>query len=146
MSPPVALFPSLEQTTTPTSSGDAARAVLLVEDDESLADLLKHLLGRIQVRVLHAATGAAAMAMLAENQTSVALAFVDCHLPDSGGGELCQKLRAQAPGLPLLLTSGRDQRDLESIFVATGPCSFLAKPYMPADVMARVKTMLANTA
>jgi len=86
------------------------------------------------------------MTMLAENRTSVALAFVDCHLPDSEGGELCQKLRAFAPGLPLLLTSGRDQRALETIFVATGPCSFLAKPYMPAEVMGRVKTMLAKSA
>jgi DNA-binding response OmpR family regulator len=86
------------------------------------------------------------MTMLAEHRSSVALAFVDCHLPDSEGGELCQKLRALAPALPLLLTSGRDQRALEMIFAATGPCSFLAKPYMPAEVMGRVKSMLVKSA
>ena len=145
MSPPVALFPSLEQAAeanTPESLG----AVLLVEDDESLSDLLKHLLNRIKVRVLHASTGAAAVAMFAEHRASVALAFVDCHLPDCEGGELCQQLRAIAPGLPLLLSSGRDQRALQSIFASGGPCSFLAKPYMPAEVMAQVKSMLTKPA
>ena len=88
-------------------------AVLLVEDDESLSDLLKHLLSRMKVRVLH---------------------------------ELCQQLRALAPGLPLLLTSGRDQRALQAVFAAGGPCSFLAKPYMPAEVMGRVKMMLTKPA
>jgi two-component system, cell cycle sensor histidine kinase and response regulator CckA len=128
------------------SGAELTGAVLLVEDDESLADLLKHLLARMKIRVMHAATGAAAVTLFAEHRASVALAFVDCHLPDAEGGELCQRLRALSPGVPLLLTSGRDQRALESIFVVGGPCSFLAKPYMPADVMGRVKSMLSRTA
>ena len=144
MPPSVALFPSLEHTVAHTASIEPTGAVLLVEDDESLSDLLKHLMSRINVRALHASTGAAAIKMLVENRTIVTLAFVDCHLPDSEGCELCKQLRVIAPGLPLLITSGRDQRQLESVFESTGPCSFLAKPYMPADVMARVKSMLAK--
>lgn len=143
MSSSAALLPNLEQT--PAESAELANAVLLVEDDESLADLLKHLLTRMKIRVLHAPTGAAAMALFAEHRASVALAFVDCHLPDAEGGELCQRLRTISPGVPLLLTSGRDQRALEAVFVAGGPCSFLAKPYMPADVIGRVKSMLGKT-
>jgi DNA-binding response OmpR family regulator len=115
-----------------------------VEDDESLSDLLKHLLGRIKVRVFHAPTGELALKLFAEHRASIALAFVDCHLPDSEGGELCRRLRNLSPALPLLLTSGRDQRALEVVFASTGPCSFLAKPYMPADVMGRVKSMLTR--
>ena len=144
MPPSVALFPSLEQTVAQPASVAPTGAVLLVEDDESLSDLLKHLMSRMKVRVLHASTGAAALKLLVENRSIVTLAFVDCHLPDSEGGELCQQLRVLAPGLPLLLTSGRDQRELESVFASNGPCSFLAKPYMPADVMARVQSMLTK--
>jgi DNA-binding response OmpR family regulator len=142
MSQPAALFPNLEQATVTNESAAVKKAVLLVEDDEPLSDLLKHLLKRMQVPVLHASTGAAAMKILADSGANVSLAFVDCHLPDSEGGELCRELRAIAPKIPLLLTSGRDQRALEVIFSEGGPCSFLAKPYMPADVMARVKSML----
>jgi len=145
MSQPVALFPSLEHATATNGATVSKKAVLFVEDDEPLSDLLKHLLKRMQVPVLHASTAAGALKTLAENASNVSLAFVDCHLPDGEGGELCRQLRALAPKIPLLLTSGRDQRALETIFSEGGPCSFLAKPYMPAEVMGRVKSMLTAT-
>lgn len=144
MSSPAALFPNLEQTAATSGSTSAEGAVLLVEDDESLSDLLKHLLGRMKVRVLHAPTGEVALKLFAEHRATISLAFVDCHLPDSEGGDLCRRLRIISPTLPLLLTSGRDQRALEAVFGTAGPCSFLAKPYMPADVMGRVKLMLTR--
>jgi len=145
MSPLVALFPSLEPAPAPDGASTQKKAVLLVEDDESLSDLLKHLLDRMQVPVWHASTGAAALKLLGENASSVSLAFVDCHLPDTEGGDLCRQLRSMSPQLPLLLTSGRDQRALEAVFSPGGPCSFLAKPYMPAEVMGRVKSMLVGS-
>ena len=146
MSQPVALFPNLEPTAARNVFPEAKGTVLLVEDDESLADLLKNLLRRMKVSVLHASTGALALGLFAEHRKSISLAFVDCHLPDGEGGDLCRKLRAISPALPLLLTSGRDQRALEAMFVAGGPCSFLAKPYMPADVMGLVKSLLVGIA
>lgn len=143
MSPPAALFPQLEQldeTATPSPKG----IVLLVEDDESLADLLMHLMARMQVSIVHASTGAMAVQLFAAHRQTISLAFVDCHLPDGEGGDLCRKLRAVSPALPLLLTSGRDQRALEGVFTPGGPCSFLAKPYMPAEVMGRIRSMLVG--
>ena len=144
MSPPAAIFPNLDLAAAKSNPSAPSGSVLLVEDDESLADLLKHLLTRMHLRVVHASTGAMAANALAEHGSQIALAIVDCHLPDSEGGEICSKLRALSPGLPLLLSSGRDQRALEVAFSASGPCSFLAKPYMPADVMGRVKSMLVR--
>ena len=144
MSPAAALFPSLEQNAATSGGPQTMGAVLLVEDDDSLSDLLKHLLGRMQVCVFHAPTGAAALKLFVEHRSAITLAFVDCHLPDTEGGELCDQLRALSPSLPLLLTSGRDQRALEARFGVSGPCSFLAKPYMPAEVMGRVKSMLVS--
>ena len=146
MSFPAALFPALEQLASPKTVPLSQGTVLLVEDDESLADLLKHLMLRMQVTVLHASTGEMAIQLFRENQGKISLAFVDCHLPDSEGGELCRRLRTISPALPLLLTSGRDQRALEAVFSAGGACSFLAKPYMPADVMGRVRSMLVGHA
>jgi two-component system, cell cycle sensor histidine kinase and response regulator CckA len=142
MSTSAAIFPNLDQAAAKTNGSAPTGSVLLVEDDESLADLLKHLLTRMQVRVVHAPTAALGVKALGEHRSHISLAIVDCHLPDSEGGELCRQLRELVPGLPLLLSSGRDQRALEATFSATGPCSFLAKPYMPADVMGRVKSML----
>ncbi|HYP17009.1 MAG TPA: response regulator [Opitutus sp.] len=139
---PAALFPSLEPANAPAVAPAREGVVLLVEDEDSLAELLTHLLRRIQVRVLRAADGAAARRLFAEHREAISLAFVDCHLPDMAGADLCQELRAAAPGLPLLLTSGRDQRALETQLAAGGPCQFLPKPYMPAEVMRRVNSLL----
>ena len=143
---PAALFPDLEPATT--SGGPTVRdgAILLVEDEDSLAELLTCLLRRINVRVIRAADGAEARKLFDENRRGITLAFVDCHLPDVEGGELCEELRQTVPHLPLLLTSGRDQRALAVKLAAGGPCDFLPKPYMPADVMQRVRSMLGAAA
>lgn len=137
-----ALFPTLESA--PAAAAPARQtAVLLVEDEDALAELLAHLFRRIQVQVLRAADGAQARQLFAAHREAIALAFVDCHLPDMAGADLCHEFRQALPTLPLLLTSGRDQRSLETQFAAGGPCSFLPKPYMPGDVLRRVTSLLA---
>lgn len=143
MASSAALFPSLESEVDSDNASRRKGAVLLVEDEATLAELLTRLLTRVQVEVIHAANGAVAMQIFAERRANIALAFVDCHLPDMDGRELCQMLRGVAPGLPLLLTSGRDQRSLETVFAASGPTGYLPKPYMPGEVLRRV-TMLLN--
>ena len=137
------LFPDLGPTAAPSSSPAEGPIVLLIEDEDSLAELLTHLLRRIQVKVLRAADGETARALFARNRDHVSMAIVDCHLPDVAGADLCHELRAAVPGLPLLISSGRDQRALEVALAAGGPCQFLAKPYMPAEVMRRVTALLA---
>ncbi len=140
-----ALFPSLEPDAAEVSTPREV-VVLLVEDEDPLALLLTTLLSRIKVRVLRAGDGAEALKLFNEQRASISLAFVDCQLPDMGGAELCRELRATSPGLPVLLTSGRDQRALEIQLAAGGPCQFLPKPYMPNDVMRRVNALLSPPA
>jgi two-component system response regulator RegX3 len=118
--------------------------VLLVEDEDSLADLIAALLGRMRIRVIRASDGAQAVQLFQQHRAEIALALVDCQLPDCGGAEVCNDLRAASPGLPLLLTSGRDQRVLEAHFAVSGPCQFLPKPFMPGDVTRRVSSLLAG--
>lgn len=146
MLPTATLLPSLEPLAPASEPLEFAATVLLVEDEDALAELLKCLLVRLKVRVLHAADGAQALQLLAEYRGKVNLAFVDCHLPDIGGPDLCELLRDQVPGLPLLLTSGRDQRNVVGNFTSGGPCAFLPKPYLPADVMRRVSSLLPAAA
>lgn len=136
------LLPSLEPLVNTASPVEPEMAVLLVEDEDALAELLHHLLRRLNVRVLHAIDGAQALQLFTAHRANIALAFVDCHLPDISGADLCEVLRGERPDLPLLLTSGRDQRVLEKTFATTGPCSFLPKPYMPAEVVRRVSALL----
>ena len=140
-----ALFPSLEPAPSDAESAIGSHgAVLLVEDEDSLAELLFHVLGRMKVPVLRASDGTQALQLFMDHRETIALAFVDCHLPDVCGADLCATLRTLAPGLPLLITSGRDQRVLESTLASGGPTGFLPKPYMPAEVVRRVKGLMSG--
>jgi two-component system cell cycle sensor histidine kinase/response regulator CckA len=117
--------------------------VLVVEDEESLAELLGHLLRRLGVQVLTAGDGKNALSLFEQHREVIVLAFVDCNLPDIPGAKLCEKMRLLSPDLPLLLTSGRNQDALEEALKAGGPCEFLAKPYLPNEVLRRVTALLA---
>ena len=125
----------------PGGSSVACDTVLLVEDDAPVAALLRHILARINRRVLHARDGAECLRLFERNSASVGLVFMDCTLPDAHGGSLCQKLRAAVPGLPVLLTSGRDQPGLLKLLAADGPTAFLSKPYLPGEVLGRVNSL-----
>lgn len=146
MSSSAAQLPSLEPLMHPERSAASSRVVLLVEDEDALAELLTHLLGRLSIGVIRAPDGASALRLFAQHQATIVLAFVDCRLPDMDGADVCHALRRTRPNLPLLLTSGRDHRALLATFSAAGPAAFLAKPYMPGDVMRHVTALLNATA
>ena len=124
----------------------ASGGVLLVEDDELLANLVLRLLGHLNRPIFCAATAAAALELIKQHRSSISLGVIDCQLPDMHGGELCVALRSQAPGLALLLTSGRDQRAILESLAASGPTVFLAKPYLPGEVVRRVTALLTTSA
>jgi DNA-binding response OmpR family regulator len=117
--------------------------ILLVEDEEPLAELLSNLLARLNVRTLVAPDGVTALSLFAEHRQSIVLAFIDCNLPDIPGPKLGEKMRELSPKLALLFTSGRNQIELDQVFAAGGPCGFLPKPYLPAEVLRRVSALLA---
>lgn len=145
MLPPDAPF-SFEPAAQSVAGANPESIVLLVEDEDSLGDLLVHLLARMKIRALRAPDGETALRLFAQQGEVIALAFVDCRLPDMDGGDLARKLRERSPGLPLLLTSGRDQRPLMNALSSGGRTAFLQKPYMPADVSRHVNALLSGPA
>lgn len=118
--------------------------ILVVEDEPTIAQLLQHCLQRAGHRIRLAADGASALAAFAAGRDRIGLVLIDCHLPDLGGGDLARQLRELVPGLPLLMTSGRDQRTLVNALAAGGPTGFLPKPFFPAEILTRVRGLLAG--
>ena len=136
-------------TSSPLPNGAAALpcdTVLLVEDEESIGQLLAVLLERCHLRVLHACNGEACLRLFAEHRDAITLVLMDCGLPDVPGSTLCHRLRALDPGLPLLLTSGQKHDALFALLGADGPTGFIAKPFRPADVLREVQALLSRVA
>jgi len=109
----------------------ACGAVLLVEDETTLADLLKRIFARCSRRVIHARDTAECQRLLDEHGAGFALAFAACGLPDDHGSAFGQKLRVTMPGLPELVNSGREQPSLAALLATDGLTAFLPDNFSP---------------
>lgn len=124
-------------------SSTAAPAVLLVEDDESIAFLLRFLLERMGCRVLAARDGVEAMQAIEAGEVT-RLVLLDMMLPVHDGLTLLARLRSlpQWEGVSVvMLTAKGDQAFVAKAF-ATGANDFVQKPFNPAELMERLKPLL----
>lgn len=115
--------------------------VLLVEDDDTIAGLVTHILQRARRRVVRARDGAECMRLFAASADSIGLVILDCRLPDADGPGLCRQLRGLVPDLPVLLTSGRDVARMGTD-AAAGATAFLPKPFRPVEMERQVAALL----
>ena len=121
----------------------AGKTVLLVEDERYIADLLVNWLGVLGAHTLLAHSGGEGLKILAENPGRVCVVIADIRLPDMSGDDMCVQLRALHPRLPVLLSSGRYQREAEETLIRTGPTGFIQKPYPLKDVLGELLKLLA---
>lgn len=118
--------------------------VLQVEDNDCVARLVSALLVREGFRVRRARNGAECELLFAALADEIALVMLDCRLPDIDGATLGRRLRAQAPELRVLFTSGHTyagQRAFDD-----GLTRFLAKPFLPAQLAREIKSLIADIA
>jgi DNA-binding response OmpR family regulator len=133
-------------TPVPSSSNPPADHVLLIEDDENIAALLKILLGKAGLQVRWCQFGQQALEEFTTHHASIRLIIVDGRLPDMDGREICLAVRRMPSAIPVLLTSGH-AKVLDSVAqLRESTIEFLAKPYAPAELIARVQSMLAKAA
>lgn len=118
--------------------------LLLVDDDARLAEMLQGYLGAAGYRVQIAPDLAAARQQLAAKSGVPDLVILDLMLPDGDGLDFCRHLRGlpQAAGLPVLMLSARGEPMDRVIGLELGADDYLAKPFEPRELLARVKALL----
>ncbi len=117
--------------------------VLVVEDDEHIAQVLRFMLERQAYRVLHMADGRAASEHIA-TAAPPDLVLLDVMLPFVDGFELVGQIRARAEwaAVPvLMLTAKNTERDTVRALDA-GANDFVVKPFQPNELLARVRRFL----
>ncbi len=108
--------------------------VLVVDDDESIRDMVRAVLSADGYSVRVASDGAAALAMLDGELPSVVL--LDMRMPRVDGWEFARQLRARGLHLPILaMTAGRDASNAAAEIEADG---FLVKPFDIDDLLEKV--------
>jgi two-component system cell cycle sensor histidine kinase/response regulator CckA len=128
----------------PSTAGPlAGKTVLLVEDEVFIAELLVSWLARLGVQTLWANNGQEAVRLLGENTDRVCVVIADFRLPDMDGDAMCGRLREIKPRLPVLLSSGRYQREAAESLARSGPTCFIQKPYPLEDVFEKLQKLLS---
>ena len=117
--------------------------VLLIEDDESIAEPLIFGLEHEAMRVLHAATGAAGLDLARREHPDLVL--LDVMLPDIDGFAICRTLRAES-ATPILMLTARGQEMDRVMGLELGADDYIVKPFSFRELVARLRAVLRRQA
>lgn len=113
--------------------------ILVVDDEEEIADLVGVYLRGEGFQVVTCNTGAAALAAVAEERPD--LAVLDVMLPDISGLTLCAEIRRKYQFPILMLTAKTEDTD-KITGLTVGADDYMTKPFSPLELVARVKAQL----
>jgi len=118
--------------------------VLVVEDERSIADLVRLYLTRdgFGVHVEH--DGVAGLA--ATRRLRPVACVLDIALPEMAGTEVCRRLREAGDWTPVLFLTARDDEVDRIVGLELGADDYVTKPFSPRELVARVRAVLRRTA
>jgi len=119
-----------------------ALELLLIEDDQQMADLLVKYLNKEGIKVSHLLRPSQALASLAVNTFD--LIILDLSLPEMDGLELCKKIRKMTD-VYIIISSARSDIDDKLQGLENGADDYLPKPYDPRELLARIKTVMKRS-
>ena len=114
--------------------------LLLVEDDDAIADALRLHLEQAGYRLHREADGRLAMAAIDRQRWDLVL--LDLMLPGADGWEVCRHLRARHPDVPVIMLSARSAEAHRVLGLELGADDYLAKPFSMLELVARVRALL----
>lgn len=114
--------------------------ILIVEDDELIAEALKTLLVDLNYAVELASDGQTAAELVEAFEYDLILS--DVMLPKLDGVSLCRQLRSQGYQLPILLLTGKDSSHDRAIGLDAGADDYVVKPFDPEELAARIRALL----
>ncbi|HVG19579.1 MAG TPA: response regulator transcription factor [Blastocatellia bacterium] len=118
------------------------RSVVIVEDDEDIADSIRYNLEREGFRVRVAVTGEAALNLILDRPPNLIL--LDLNLPHMSGFEMCRRLRAEAATarVPILMLTARTEEADKVLGLNIGADDYITKPFGMRELVARVNAVL----
>lgn len=117
--------------------------ILIVEDDERLAELTREYLESNGLCVSVEGDGALAAARIIAEQPD--LVILDLMLPGLDGLQVCRLLRDDSAGLPILMLTARDDSHDQVLGLEMGADDYVTKPCEPRVLLARVRTLLRRS-
>ena len=127
----------------------AGLAILVVEDEASVREIIRNILEANGYKILQAASGAEAVQLcVAQQPEPIHLLFTDLVMPGMNGKELASQLAQQYPQLKVLYTSGYTSSYTESTLVdhtiSKDGLIYLEKPFSSNDLLRKVREVLSE--
>jgi two-component system, cell cycle sensor histidine kinase and response regulator CckA len=123
-----------------TLTGRTGGTVLLVEDDEAVRRTLAAMLDALGFAALVAAGWREALSLAGRAEVSVDVLLTDVVMPELSGKELCERLRAVRPGLPVLYMSGYTADVIAQHGILEDGIYFVQKPFTMDDLARAIRT------
>jgi two-component system response regulator MprA len=119
-------------------------AVLVVDDDRAIRESLERVLAMQGHRVFTATNGAEALE--SHRRDPVDLLVLDLMMPGVDGLTVCRVLRAEGDRTPILMLTARTETSDRVAGLDAGADDYLAKPFDPEELLARVRALLRRAA
>lgn len=121
------------------------RTILIVEDDDSIAEVLSIRLDQQGYQSKRAGTGAEAMSMARQHHPHLVL--LDLRLPDADGLTICQRLDddPETCDIPKIVLSGMERPDIIRATRSAGCKFFVRKPYDPNALLILIQQAIAES-
>ncbi|HEX3807735.1 MAG TPA: response regulator [Gaiellaceae bacterium] len=111
--------------------------VLVVDDQDVVRDVIRLALEEAGYKVIETASPQHAISLARDGQNDIGLLLTDVVMPEMDAFELAERITHEIPGVRVLYTSGYTD--------ATAEGHFIQKPFTPAQIVAKVGAILAET-
>ncbi len=117
--------------------------IMLIEDEDDIRYMLSRALNKFEYEVVSCPDAAHAQTYFMENPSAnIDLVITDINLPDMTGPEFAEWLAASNKSIEILFMSGYSERAVISDGSIRKGANFLSKPFHPADLAQKIRTIL----
>jgi two-component system response regulator RegX3 len=113
--------------------------ILVVEDEETLAEAISFLLSKEGFEIEMAETGPAAIEAFEKNGADLIL--LDLMLPGLSGTEVCRQIRSKS-AVPIIMLTAKDSEIDKVVGLEIGADDYVTKPYSSRELIARIRAVL----
>lgn len=125
-----------------TAEDTRTRSIVIVEDDEDIADSIRYNLEREGFRVRIAGTGEQAINLILDRPPDIVL--LDLNLPSMSGLEICRRLRAETATarVPIVILTARADESDKVLGLELGADDYITKPFGMRELVARIRAAM----
>lgn len=120
----------------------ASQTILIVEDQENIAEVLIAYAKQQNYETEHFNSGKGVVSFVKQN--AVDLILLDLMLPDVDGTELCKQIRAFS-SVPIIMLTAKSEEIDRLLGLELGADDYICKPFSPKEVIARIKAVPRRT-